>query len=180
MTAYSIDVNVLGDMQTLYRSGLPQDVASRDEEDIAIFSAMMALVEGYVAGLLQEVQIGTSHGVFLDEHARDKGLRRAAAEADPALKRRLQFPPTAGTVEAIVDALKLLLNLDTVYLVELPRSSMFLDIEQCADRGVRMGGGRGVVIALIPESADAAASSLALVRSKKSAGKIAQVEEFTA
>ncbi len=176
---YTGPADIVADMKTLYRSGLPQDISGRDEEDAEIFAEMMTMAECEVSGMMRETQIATASGKFLEQHARDRGLRKLLGETDDQLRARLQLPPTAGTTSSILDALKTLMGIDEIYLVELPRRSMYYDREFCFDRGVRMGGGRGVVIAIIPASLNLAASALVVVRTKASAGKIGQVEEYT-
>ncbi len=178
---YTGPADIVVELKTLYRSGLSQDMAStaRDDEDVEMFAEMMAMAGGEVAGLMRETQIATAGGAWLDQHARDRGLRRLLGETTEQLRTRLQLPPTAGTTSAILDAIKIIAHLDEIYLVELPRQSMYCDREDTLDRGERMGGGRGVVIALVPASAGIAASALVVVRTKISAGKIGQVEEYT-
>lgn len=178
---YTGPADAVAVMKTLFRSGLPQDIASldRDDEDVELFAEIMTLAESEVKGLMREIQVGTSHSVFLDQHARDDGERRAFGETDAQLKQRLQLPPAGGTVESVLDGLALLVGSNAVYVVELPLSSAYYDRGICLDRGVRMGGGRGVVIGIVPASANAAASAILIIRRKISAGKIGQVEEYT-
>lgn len=178
---YTGPPDIVEDMKTLFRGGLPQDVASesRDDEDVEAFAEMFTLVEGETAGYSREMQISTAHGFWLYEHGRGRGLRPWDGETDEQFRIRLRLPPTAGTRDAILDALSQLLGLDDIILIELPRQSAFLSRGHGLSRGHRIGGGRGVIIALIPASSDAYGPSLALLRTKKSAGKIAMVEEYS-
>lgn len=64
-------------------------------------------------------------------------------------------------------------------VVELPLKSAYFDRSHCFDRGKRMGGGRGVVVAMIPSSLAAKNSISDALRAKASAGKIKLVEEYT-
>jgi hypothetical protein len=177
---YTNAPDVVADMKTLFRSGLPQDVASisRDDEDVEAFAEIMAMAEGEVAGFVMESVIATAHGVWLTQHGRDRGTRPLLGETDDQFRLRLQHPPTAGTTSAILAALIALMSTDKIYLVELPRQSMYLNRSKGLDRGHRMGGRQGVVIALIPASADAASSSLVILRTVASAGKAVKVEEY--
>ncbi len=178
--SYTGPADVVSDMKTLFRSGLAQDVASvdRDDEDVEAFAEMMAMAEGEISGMLRESQISTAHGIWLAQHGRDRGTRPLLGETDDQFRTRLQHPPAAGTTTAILAALAALIGTDDIYIIELPRDSMYFDRSHCMDRGKRMGGGRGVVIVLIPASADVASSAYAIVRSVASAGKIVRVEEY--
>lgn len=174
---YTGPADVVTDMKTLFSSGLSQDVASIDE-DVDAFAEIMAMAEFEVSGMIRESQIATAHGVWLAQRGRDRNTRPLLGESDDVFRSRLQHPPTAGTTTAILDALIAALGIEDIFIIELPRESMYLDNHQCADNGVRMGGGRGVVIVLIPDGASVS-SALAITRSTASAGKITRVEEYT-
>lgn len=70
-------------------------------------------------------------------------------------------------------------GLDKAALIEVPLDGSFYDREYFFDRDDFMGGGRGVVIILIPASASARTSVLDAVRTKIAAGKIWFVLEYT-
>lgn len=178
-----MSVDVVDDLVRVYRGAVPQDVSSGAfANDVAYTIAeMMAMAHTEVSRLERNARIGTAVGLFLDEHARDHGLRRQDGETDEQLQARLQRPVQAGTVPSIIESVELIVgDFGAVYLIELPRQSAYFDRDNFFfDRGCRFGGGRGVVIVLIPESADARDSVTDAVRSKVSAGKIWFVEEYT-
>lgn len=169
------------DLVRIYVGSTPRDVFNTAlGEDVAYTIAeMFALAYLEVQRLAAGSVLTTATGAFLDLHARDRGLRRQEDETDDQLRVRLQKPPLAGTAPAILEAVEAITGESTVIIVELPRSSAYYDLGFCYDMGVRMGGGRGVVVVLIPASADAKAAVSDAVRSKISAGKIWFVEEYT-
>lgn len=176
-----MSLDVIDDLVELYKGATPPDVtASEFGVDVAYTVAtILAMAESEVARLAQGASLGTATGLFLDQHGNDRGLRRQPDEEDDQYRARLRTPPLAGTVSAILEALEAILGEGVVAIVELPKHSVYLDRSMCMDRGRRMGGGRGVVIVLIPASAGALASVTDAVRSKISAGKIWLVQEYT-
>lgn len=275
--------DTIEDLVRIYVGAVPRDVFETPlGEDIAYTLAeMFGLAYQEVQRLAAGSVVATATGLFLDLHARDRGLRRQSGETDAQLKERLKKPPLAGTVAAILSALEpivglkasldlnpLTTNCETVVeavargavgntyslqfvadglgvgsltvgdsfdfvfhyqsgvttvanfqaavaanayiavktsdasgtltapgdtfpktffsggvnntiVVELPRNSIYLDRGMCVDRGLRCGGGRGVVVVLIPASVGALASVTDAVRSKVSAGKIWLIQEYT-
>jgi hypothetical protein len=181
MLIYSGPPDVVARMKTLYRSGIPRDVASvaRVGEDAEAIGEIMSLAEQQISGWVRQSQIHTASGLWLDLHGKDESVHRQAGESDAAYQARLIIPITAGTVTAILDALEQLLDTQDVYLIELPRQSCYLDRRMGLDRGHRMGGARGLVIALIPSTLDASLGAVKdLLRARASAGKLTSVEEF--
>lgn len=180
----------------MYRGATPQDVTSSELGlDVAYTIAeILARSEEEVYRYVAGASLNTAIGAYLDLHARDRGLRRQDGETDDQLRERLRIPPRAGTVAAILEAIEAIVG-DGVILIELPRKSMYYDRNELItgslpgvmlrtppcfyDRGGRCGGGRGVVIALIPASADAVASVTDALRTTVSAGKIWLVQEYT-
>jgi hypothetical protein len=175
-----LSVDVISDLVGVYRGSLPGDVSQTQfGQDIAfVVATTLATVEVEVARLLAGARIGTAVGAFLDAHAHDLGLSRQTDEIDDHLRPRLQRPPQAGTPESIVAAIQLIVGDGEVFIIELPKQSNYHDRRMFFDRGSRMGGGRGVVVALIPASANARTSVMDALRSKISAGKIGFVEEY--
>lgn len=286
-----MSTDVIDDLVRVYSSSVPPDVtAGQFGKDIArVLATMMAIAESEAARLMRGARIGTATGLFLDLHARDHGLRRSGGEADEQLQRRLQTPPKAGTVGAVLASVEAIvegafratldvapltlgssdwdsvfesriagvtgntLQLESVagsllsvqdvgsktvltfvdgattvadaeraidenslllrtrqsgssptyplvtgdddfgptflaggsdplptFLIELPLRSLFWDRSGFFDEAdARIGGGRGVVVVLIPAVANALSSVSAAVRSKISAGKIPLVSEYT-
>lgn len=113
-------------------------------------------------------------------------------ETDEQFYQRLRLPQSAVTPRAIVGALQNIVgDVNThgpVILIEIPQHAAFADRAGGSflgqfdggfyDRGLRIGGGRGVVVILIPASADAMASVSDATRLLVSAGKIWLVEEY--
>lgn len=174
------------DLRQIFRNVTPQDVASKARvgDDVEMYSAIAAMADGQMGFWAQQSQIATATGIWLDQHGRDRGVYRQTGETDDQYRARLSVPPTAGTVSAIFDALSSLFGgIPGIYVVELPRQSLFLDrgIDrmQGLDRGFRCGGGRGVVIALVPTGTTLLQGAKDLLRIKASAGKITLVQEYT-
>jgi len=164
----------------VYRGSVPPELTATDlGVDIGYALAeMFNLSKQEIERLNAGANLSTSAGLFLEQQAKDRGLRKQDGETDDQLRERLKTPPKAGTVSAIIDAVDAIVGDGKTILVELPRQAMFCDRDFGCDRGHRMGGGRGVVVVLIPESADAYDSVLDAVRSKVSAGKLYIVEEY--
>lgn len=273
--------DTIADLVRIYVGAVPRDVFDTPlGEDIAYTLAeMFGLAYQEIQRLAAGSVVGTATGLFLDLHARDRGLRRQQNESDDQLRERLKKPPLAGTLPAILEALEpivgtkasldlapLTANCETIVqakargaigntyslqfvadglgvgsltftgfdfvfhyqsgvttvanfeaavaanayievnttdpagtltspgdtfprtlfgggtntaiIVELPRYAAFYDVGFCMDNGTRMGGGRGVVVVLIPASVAAKTAVSDAVRSKVSAGKIWLVEEY--
>ncbi len=176
-----MSADIIADLVVVYKGAVPRDLMASDiGVDIAnVIAEVLVRANSEVERLSAGAHLSTATGLFLDVHARDRGLRRQDGETDDMLRARLRKPPLAGTVPAIMEALEAIVGENNVIIVELPRHSMYFDREMCMDRGIRAGGGRGVVIALIPASADAVSAVSDALRSKVSAGKIWLVEEYT-
>lgn len=179
----------LEDLVQIYVRSVPPDLTSSDVGmDVAYAVASIfarAAEEG--ARLTAGAILGSATGAFMDLHLKDRGLRRQGDETDAQAYERARLPPKAGTVAAILETVEAIVDSsETVFLIELPRQGAFfssttspIDYPFFHDRGDRMGGGRGVVVVLIPASASAADSVRDAVRSKVSAGKLWLVEEYT-
>lgn len=172
--------DAIEDLVRIYVGATPRDVyATALGEDIAYTLAeMFGVAYLEIQRLSAGANLSTSTGLFTDQHAKDRGLRRQEDETDEQLIERLRRPPLAGTAPAILQAIEAITGESTVIIIELPRHSAYYDLGFCYDTGMRIGGGRGVVIVLIPASADAKAAVMDAVRTKVSAGKIWSVEEY--
>jgi hypothetical protein len=174
--------DVIEDLVKVYKGAVPKDItASPLGVDIAYtIATMLNFAEQESARLTRGAHLGTATGMFLTQHAKDRGLRAQGGETEDQLRERLRFPPAAGTVSAIIAAVKTIIaDAGDVFLIELPKDAIYLNRSFCFNRGHRIGGGRGVVIALIPASANAKSSIVDALRSKVSAGKLWLVEEYT-
>lgn len=178
-----MSVDVVEDLVRVYRGSIPGDITSSDIGlDVAYsLAAIMAMVEAEIARLDRGSKASTSVGAFTDAHLADHGLRRQSGETDDQAIIRMSRPPQAGTTLAIIESVQLIVgDAGDVFVIELPRDSAYFDRQNFYfDLGYRFGGGRGVVIVLIPQSANALSSVADAVRSKVSAGKIWRVEEYT-
>lgn len=186
-----MSLDVIEDLVQVYRGSLPLDLTTDQiGVDIAYtIATMMSRSEEEITAYVNGARLSTATGLFLDQHARDRGLRRQDGETDDQLRDRLRTPPKAGTVTAITDAINQILGTDDeLYLIELPKDSLYFDRAHKSvlnirpmflTRGSLMGGGRGVVVALIPQSADALESVSDALRTKVSAGKLWLVMEYT-
>ena len=172
--------DTIEDLVRIYVGSTPRDVFTTAlGEDIAYTLAeMFALAYTEIQRLAAGSVVATATGLFLDLHARDRGLRRQEGETDAQLRERLKKPPLAGTVPAILESVEAITGVSTAIIVELPKQGAYYDRGFCFDSGLRFGGGRGVVIVIIPASANAKNAVSDAVRSKVSAGKIWYVEEY--
>jgi len=164
----------------VYRSSVPPELTATPlGEDIGYALAeIFTLAKQEIERLNAGANLGTSTGLFTDAHANDRGLRRQDGETDDQLIERLRKPPQAGTVSAIIEAVDAIVGDGKTIIIELPRRSLYINRRMGLNRGHRMGAGRGVVVVLIPASADALKSVRDAVRSKIAAGKLYIVEEY--
>lgn len=185
-------MSTIDDLITIYRSSVAADLV-RDQigEDIA-FTISTVLNRAYdvVDELKNGAHLKTATGLYLDLHGRDRDMRRQSFETQDQFRERLRVPQSAVTPVAILDAVQQIIgDTGSAILIEIPRHAAFCDRGGGAfgggfdgsfcDRGLRLGGGRGVVIVLIPSSANAMTSVSEAVRMLVSAGKIWLVEEYT-
>jgi hypothetical protein len=187
------------DIVRVYAGSVPPDVMVDVGADVAYaIATVLAAAKAEADRLFAGAVLGTAVGDFLDLHARDRGLRRQDGETDDQLRERLRTPPKAGTVSAIGDAVQQIVGdvvtVGPVLVIEIPRQGWFFDKDSalfdvsyrvqrtglnpvyCSNR---FGGGRGVVVVLIPAAADAVAAVTDAVRTKVSGGKLWLVQEYT-
>lgn len=189
-------MSVVEELEQIFSTSVPQDITSSElgRELRRAMAETLAMVSAESDALILGSQLRNAVGRFADLHAKDRGLRRQAGETDQQLYERLRKPPSAVTLEAIKSALEVIVGAaGPVVIIELPRRSLYLDravlygtpsndpetqYAMCLDRSNRCGGGRGVVVALIPSSANAVDSVTDALRSKVSAGKLWLVHEY--
>lgn len=116
--------DILPDLMSAFRSGLPADVASidRNDGDVEACATMMEAAEGQLHGWTREARLATAGGKWLNQHARDRGTARQAGESDATLRQRLRTPPDAITppaMRAALEALAATAGVGAVYLYEL-------------------------------------------------------------
>jgi len=180
----------IDDLVRVYSGSIPSELTATDlGEDIAYaLASQMALAKQEVERLNAGANLSTSTGLFLDQQAKDRDLRRQEDEEDDPLRERLRHPPKAVTPNSIIDALQAIVGdpdtVGRVFLVELPRDSAYADSDLWEvgffDRWHALAGPRhGMVIALIPASADVKTAAEDALRSKASAGKVTAVFEYT-
>jgi hypothetical protein len=107
MLSYTTPNDYTQTMLTLYRSALPSDMASsqRQSDDAYVFAEIMMWTQGQVDGWTRESRIGKSVGIWLTQHAKDRGVNRQKGENDFQLRSRVANPPDAVTVPALKAAL---------------------------------------------------------------------------
>lgn len=175
------------DLFQVYRGSIPPEMTATDlGEDIGYaLAAQMNLAKQEIERLNAGANLSTSTGLFTDQHAKDRDLRRQEDEDDAPLIERLRHPPKAVTPSAILEALEAIVgDAGPVYLIELPRDSAYADSPSWEigffDRWHALAGPRhSMVIALIPASAGVLSSAQDALREKASAGKVTLVYEYT-
>lgn len=105
---YTGPTDVLAQVEQLWRSGLPGDVAEHDDDTCAAFAEAWLLVEGQCAEWARDSRIGTARGRYLDQHGRDQLVYRNTGEADDPYRERLRHPIDAVTHGAVLAALNAL------------------------------------------------------------------------
>jgi hypothetical protein len=137
----------------------------RAREDLHAYAAAMLLVDATASQWLRMTEIGNARGVWLDAHARDRGVRRQAAEGDDELIARLRTIDDAVTppaLLAIADAVLAAAGIvGAARMLELPRDALYLGtstaaIRGCFNRGLRlMRTGKPLVIVILPAATPA-------------------------
>lgn len=199
-TTFSGSEDALAETETLYRSGIPADVAGVDEAARAM-SEIMTWSGGAILGMAREARISTSQGKYLDQHARDSGLARQDGETDVALRERLRSPSDAITASSILAAVSAIVtaaggSLTNVRLICLPREGAYCAAFGCEpsvastsgrtraflDRGARINpaGHTRYTVILIPAGLGIVSAVEDAVRAIILAGHELRVEEFTA
>lgn len=173
----------------IYRGAVPADLASddRDLDEAYALAEMMMLAEGEAMGWARETRLSTSHGIWTDQHGRDRGLSRQAGEDDPTFIARLRTSPKAITEQSIRDAIAAVIAATGAtgddakfYLVAVPVTHgafCTTDAWCSADSRVTPTKVR-VTIALIPAALGIRSGVLDAMRSKIPAGHAFGVEEF--
>lgn len=177
---YTGPPDIVDGLLQLYRSSVPGDVASsaRNLDEANALAEMAAVGEGQAVGWAREARLSNSHGIWTDQHAKDRGTSRQSDETDDELKGRLRTAPKAITEESIQDALDAIA--DPAYLVAVPRThGAFADSDGWCDADSRVTPHNvRCTVALIPASANAKPAALEALRSKVPAGHFYSVEEF--
>lgn len=177
----------------LVRDALPRFLFQRDndpQETFAGFAKLFGKAKDQLDFWISQTLISSAAGIWLDQHALDRGTRRQAGESDSQLRARLQTIPDAITKPAIIRAaLKITLadgNAVPPALLELRQDRAFLGKDPATgfarsylSRGYRITTWRPSSIILIlpfgstPGAIKAAAEML---RIKKAAGIKATIE----
>lgn len=167
----------------LYRSVLPQDMASINRadgtDDAYILAEMMAVSECVVKNWSRMGVVSHADGAYLELQARQTGLNKQFGESDDALRTRIQSPPFAITPDLILEAIQLIIDGSTggvVRMIELPRDGAYSSRSFFLRRGARMGS--SVVIVLIPEISDRLSAASDALRAKRAGAKDYLVQEY--
>ena len=184
---YTGPEDIVDHLYQVYRRTVPRDIASssRSLDEAWVAANMVALGEGQVLDWGREAHIGTADGIWLDQHAKDHGLRRQTNELDAHLRIRLRSAPQAVTYNAIYQALSDVITAINPaalwYLLRIPIDvGAFCDIDCWCDADSRVTETRlRMLVLIIPASLDSYKGVLLdVLRSKVAAGTIYTVEEY--
>lgn len=196
------------DCQELYdhgRSSIPSflfQLVTAPEDWIGGFVKIFCLARRQVATWQDYAFILDAPGIWLDQHARDRGTTRQANESDDALRSRLRTVQDAVNPASLLAAATAALLADGItipsgypYMVELRRDRMFFgtwdnpapnppgsnyDGRKMGywQRGYRFTNGRGGIIIILPPGTPTATqkSVLEAARKKKAGGFSISVE----
>lgn len=178
--------NIIDKLMRVYRGAVPADVASQNRalDEARVFAEMVALAEGEGAGWAREARLSTSHGLWTDQHARDRGLGRGGGESDTTLIARLKSGPKAVTYDPIYQAILGIIRASSAtaifYLIRIPVDlGAFSDADCWCDADSRVTPTHmRVTVALIPASLGLRKAVLDAMRSKMPVGHAYNVEEF--
>lgn len=185
---YTGPADIVAKLEKVYRGAMPGDLASvdRDLDDAAVIAEMAALGEGQAIGWAREARLSTSHGIWLDQHARDKDMYRRLGEGDQSLIDRLKTGPEAVIFSAVYAAIAEVITaadpIAVFYLVRIPVDlGAFADTDCWCDVDSRVTPTRTrMTIALIPDAIfdQVSAAVLDAMRAKMPAGRLFRVERI--
>lgn len=124
------DPALFDDLLAWLRSSIPKRLWQSAEGDIITRAIARGLVPAYKQLIFWRDQtfISRSKGTYLDQHARDRGTWRQAAETDPPLRSRLRNPQDALTRPVLLDAIADILTAysvaGTAHMIEMPRDGI--------------------------------------------------------
>jgi hypothetical protein len=183
--------------QALYdhaRQSLPRFLFQSDSSPEELWGAYVKIFDAartQTVDWLAQAYIKTATGVWLDQHARDRGTNRQLSETDAALRSRLVSVQDAVTYPALLARAQGIATAGgvpspLVAMVELRRDKAYVNTggvgESMAflERGYRVGGDSRpmIVIAILPYGTTAAtgASVAEYLRLTKGAGYSVKVE----
>lgn len=178
--------DVIAELVALYRASVPPDIASEngDLDEAWSAAAIFAATEAAIADWARAIMISTATGAALDALARDRGLSRTSGESDDSLRARISAPPTAGTLVAIYEAVRLVVDANgggQIYLFELPKTGVYYSRSMCFNRGgSRLSSPRPqMVVVVIPAAGNCVTAVQAALLSKLAAGKSYLVETYS-
>lgn len=96
------------DEQALYdvaASALPREITSGEEDAREILAAQAKIhgsAKSQLDDYLSRTLISSATGIWLDQHALDRGTRRQSGESDDALRQRLRIGEDAVTIAALI------------------------------------------------------------------------------
>lgn len=167
----------------LYRSVLPQDLGrvdrSDNSDDAYVLAEMMAISDCVTRNWARMGVVSYADGSYLELQARQVGLFKQSTETNEALRARIQTPPLALTPDLILQAIQQIVDTNgggQVFMIELPRDSMYLNRDSFLSRDVLIGN--TMVIVQIPASAHCLAACTDALRAKRGAGKKYLVQEY--
>ena len=187
------------DMYDFAKASLPRFLFQKStapEDWIGPFAKIFGSAFDQVVEWLGQTYILNATGIWLDQHARDRGTARQGGESDAALRSRLRTIDDAVIPSALLAAATAALNADSVTipsgypaLVETRRDGAFFGVWSATpptppgsgyasrgmayfQRGYRMRGPRGSIVVILPFGTSEATrlSVQEAVRKKKAAG----------
>lgn len=133
MPTFDPDPTVVENLVKIYRSSIPQDLASqrRSLDEAYTIATIIGSAFATVSSWAQGIAIGTAVGSQLDAQGTNVGLKRQGNEDDDPYRARLQSPPLAGIYSIIQSTLQSIVTASggpdgSVFIIELPRDGAFL------------------------------------------------------
>lgn len=169
---------------SIYRGVVPQDLGRHDRSDDSdeayATAEMMAIAECTIKNWNRMGVVSFADNAYLELQARQVGLFKQSGESDDGLRSRIQTPPLAITRDLILQAIQQIVDTNgggAVFMIELPRDSMYLNRNSFLNRESLIGD--TMIIVRIPATADCLAACTDALRAKRAAGKRYLVQEYT-
>lgn len=187
---YTGPADIRDQLVQIYRGAVPSDLAADDRnlDEAYAIAEVMLLAEGEAMGWAREARLGTSHGIWTDQHGRDRGLSRQGGELDDQFIARLQTSPKAVIEQSLRDAIAAVIASTgatgpdaAFYLVAVPVThGAFADTDAWCDADSRVTPHQiRITIAIVPAALNIKAGVLDAMRSKMPAGHAFGVEEWS-
>lgn len=129
---------------------------ARAQEDAGMAAKTIGAAKKQIGSWFGQSLVKNAEGIWLEEHAKDRGSGKQEGESTAALRDRLRNIPDAITVEAILNAVQGILDADgvagTISMVELPRDGAFFidQVQQNTGTGGTFSGPVSNVMTFTP------------------------------